>query len=64
MRSYFLTANSICVAVIGLFISRESWAFILTMRILLLCIFGLLLCFQTAIVLGRFSGRNVLWGWH
>lgn len=63
MLSDYLTANSIFVAVIGLLISRESLAVTFTILILLLCIFGLLLCFQMAIVLGRFSGQNALWEW-
>ncbi len=63
MLSDYLTANSIFVAVIGLLISRESLAIMFIALIVLLCIFGLLLCFQMAIVLGRFSGQNALWEW-
>jgi hypothetical protein len=63
MLSDYLTANSIFVAVIGLLISRESLALTFTALIMLLCVFGLLLCFQMAIVLGRFSGQNALWEW-
>jgi hypothetical protein len=63
MLSDYLTANSIFVAVIGLIISRESLALPFMALIILLCIFGLLLCFQMAIVLGRFSGQNALWEW-
>jgi len=63
MLSDYLTANSIFVAVIGLLISRESLALPFAALIILLCIFGLLLCFQMAIVLGRFSGQNALWEW-
>jgi hypothetical protein len=61
MLSDYLTANSIFVAVIGLIVSRETPA--ITALILLLCIFGLLLCLQMAIVLGRLSGQNTLWEW-
>lgn len=63
MLSDYLTANSIFVAVIGLLVSRESLAPPFTMLIVLLCIFGLLLSLQMAIVLGRFSGQNALWEW-
>jgi len=63
MLSDYLTANSIFVAVIGLIVSRESLATSLTVLILLLCIFGILLSLQMAIVLGRLSGQNALWEW-
>ena len=63
MLSDYLTANSIFVAVIGLIVSRESATMSLTVLILLLCIFGILLCLQMAIVLGRLSGQNGLWEW-
>src|SRR5512144_341900 len=63
MLSDYLTANSIFVAVIGLTVSRESPALSFTVLILLLCVFGILLCLQMAIVLGRFSGQNALWEW-
>ena len=65
MLSDYLTANSIFVAVIGLIVSRESPAMSLslTVLILLLCIFGILLCLQMAIVLGRLTGQNALWEW-
>jgi len=63
MLSDYLTANSIFVAVIGLIVSRESPAISFTVLILLLCIFGILLCLQMAIVLGRLSGQNALWEW-
>jgi len=63
MLSDYLTANSIFVAVIGLLVSRESLALPFTLLILLLCIFGILLSVQMAIVLGRFSGQNALWEW-
>lgn len=63
MLSDYLTANSIFVAVIGLLVSRESLALPFTLLIVLLCAFGILLCWQMAIVLGRFSGQNALWEW-
>ena len=61
MLSDYLTANSIFVAVIGLIVSRESPTMSLTVLILLLCIFGILLCLQLAIVLCRLSGQHALW---
>src|SRR4030065_2888946 len=63
MLSDYLTANSIFVAVIGLILSRESLALSFTVLIVLLCVFGVLLCLQMAIVLGRLSGQNALWEW-
>lgn len=63
MLSDYLTANSIFVAVIGLILSRDLLAFSFTVLIVLLCIFGVLLCLQMAIVLGRLSGQNALWEW-
>ena len=63
MLSDYLTANSIFVAVIGLIVSRESPTMSLTVLILLLCIFGIFLCLQMAIVLGRLSGQSALWEW-
>lgn len=63
MLSDYLTANSIFVAVIGLIVSRESPAVSFTVLIVPLCVFGILLCLQMAIVLGRLSGQNALWEW-
>jgi hypothetical protein len=63
MLSDYLTANSIFVAVIALLVSRESLALPFTVLIILLCVFGILMCLQMAIVLGRFSGQNALWAW-
>lgn len=63
MLSDYLTAHSIFVAVIGLILSRERVAFSFTVLIVLLCVFGVLLCLQMAIVLGRLSGQNALWEW-
>ena len=63
MLSDYLTANSIFVAVIGLLVSRESLSSPFTILIVLLSVFGILLCWQMAIVLGRFSGQNALWEW-
>ena len=44
MLSDYLTANSIFVAVIGLILSREPLALSFTVLIVLLCVFGILLC--------------------
>ena len=63
MLSDYLTANSIFVAVIGLIVSQASLALSFTVLIVLLCVFGILLCLQMAIVLGRLSGQNALWEW-
>lgn len=63
MLSDYLTANSIIIMVIGLIVSRESHTLPLTVLIVLLCVFGILLCHQMAIVLGRLSGQNALWEW-
>jgi hypothetical protein len=63
MLSDYLTANSIFVAVIGLTVSREPLALSFAVLIVLLSVFGILLCLQMAIVLGRFSGQNALWEW-
>ncbi|MDH4082240.1 MAG: hypothetical protein OEV99_01515 [Nitrospira sp.] len=63
MLSDYLTANSIFVAVIGLIVSRELLPLSLTGMIVLLCAFGVLMCLQMAIVLGRLSGQNALWEW-
>ena len=63
MLSDYLMANSIIIMAIGLIVSREFHTPPLTVLIVLLCIFGILLCLQMAIVLGRLSGQNALWEW-
>ena len=63
MLSDYLTANSIFVAVLGLLVSRDSLHFPIVILTVLLCVFGLILCLQMAIVLGRLSGQNALWEW-
>jgi len=63
MLSDYLTAHSIFVAVIGLIVSREPLHLSFTVLIALLCAFGVLMCLQMAIVLGRLSGQNALWEW-
>ena len=63
LLSDYLTANSIFVAVLGLLVSRESHHIPIIILTVLLCVFGLFLCLQMAINLGRFSGQNALWEW-
>jgi hypothetical protein len=63
LLSAYLLAHSIFVAVIGLFVSRHPLTLTLAIVIALLCVFGILLCLQMAIVLGRFSAQNSLWEW-
>ena len=63
--SDYLTANDIVVAVIGLLVSRESLSLPFTILLLIVPLidFGILLCFQVAIVLARLSGQNALREW-
>jgi hypothetical protein len=63
LLSDYLTANSIFVAAIGLLVSREQLTMVFTLVILLLCVFGILISLQMAILLGRFSSQNALWEW-
>ena len=58
MLSDYLTANSIFVAVLGLLVSRESLHLPIIILTVLLCMFGLLLCLQMAIVLGHSPDRT------
>ena len=59
----YLTANSIFVAAIGFLVTRQPISLIFSLLVLILCIFGLLISLQMAIVLGRFSAQNELWEW-
>ncbi|MBI2817685.1 MAG: hypothetical protein HYX72_12170 [Acidobacteria bacterium] len=61
--SGYLTANSIFVAAIGLLVSRQPTLRIFSVFIVVLCIFGLVVTLQMAIVLGRFDLQNSLWEW-
>lgn len=63
MLSDYLMAHSIIVMVIGFIVSKEFYTLPLTVLIVLLCVFGILLCLQMAIVLGRLTGQNALWEW-
>ena len=63
LLSDYLTANSIFVAAIGFLLARTSLPFIFMLVVLILCLFGILMAIQMAIVLGRFSAQNALWEW-
>jgi hypothetical protein len=63
LLSAYLLAHSIFVAVIGLFVSQHPIKQALSIVIAVLSVFGILLCLQMAIVLGRFSAQNSFWEW-
>jgi len=63
LLSDYLTANSIFVAAIGFLLARESSSLIFTVLVIILCLFGILMVLQMAIVLGRFSAQTSLWEW-
>lgn len=63
LLSDYLTANSIFVAAIGFLLARQPTTFIFTLLVLILCVFGILMALQMAIVLGRFSAQNAFWEW-
>ena len=63
LLSDYLTANSIFVAAIGFLLARPALPLIFTLVVLILCLFGMLMAIQMAIVLGRFSAQNALWEW-
>ncbi len=63
LLSDYLTANSIFVAAIGFLLARQPVTLIFTLLVIILCIFGILMTIQMAIVLGRFSAQNSLWEW-
>jgi hypothetical protein len=64
LLSDYLTANSIFVAAIGLLLARQPLALIFNLLVVILCLFGVLMTLQMAIVLGRFSAQTTLWEWH
>jgi len=64
LLSDYLTANSIFVAAIGLLLTRQPLALIFSLLVIVLCLFGVLMTVQMAIVLGRFSAQTSLWEWH
>ncbi|HZS11281.1 MAG TPA: hypothetical protein VFA38_03455 [Nitrospirales bacterium] len=63
LLSDYLTANSIFVAAISLLLSRERSTVIFQVLVVILCLFGILMTLQMAIVLGRFSSQTRLWEW-
>jgi hypothetical protein len=64
LLSDYLTANSIFVAAIGLLLARQPLILIFNLLVIILCLFGVLMTLQMAIVLGRFSAQTTLWEWH
>ena len=64
LLSDYLTANSIFVAAIGYILARQPPTFLFTFLGMILCVFGILMILQMAIVLGRFSAQIALWEWH
>src|SRR5437868_2437116 len=63
LLSDYLTANSIFVAAIGFILARQPPTFLFTFLGMILCVFGILMVLQMAIVLGRFSAQIALWEW-
>ena len=63
LLSDYLTANSIFVAAIGFLLARDSASMMFSALVVVLCLFGILMAVQMAIVLGRFSAQNHLWEW-
>lgn len=64
LLSDYLTANSIFVAAIGFLLARQPLTLIFMLLVIVLCLFGVLMTLQMAIVLGRFSAQTALWEWH
>src|SRR6476620_6374564 len=52
LLSDYLAANSIFVAAIGFLLARQPLTLIFTLLVIILCLFGVLMTFQMAIVLG------------
>ena len=63
LLSDYLMANSIFVAALGFLVSRQPVMRVFTLLVIVLCVFGILMTVQMAIVLGRFSAQNRLWEW-
>lgn len=59
----YLTANSIFVAAIGFLMAHEPATRVIYTFLSVLCIFGVLITLQMAIVLGRFDTQNAFWEW-
>lgn len=64
LLSDYLTANSIFTAAIGFVLARQPPTLFFTILGMILCLFGILMVLQMAIVLGRFSAQVALWEWH
>jgi hypothetical protein len=58
LLSDYLTANSIVVAAIGFILARQPPTLLFTFLGMILCVFGVLMVLQMAIVLGRFSPKS------
>lgn len=63
LLSDYLTANSIFVAAIGFLLVRQPLPRVFALLVIILCLFGVLMALQMAIVLGRFSAQTALWEW-
>lgn len=63
LLSDYLTANSIFVGAIGLLLARQTFTWVFTLLVIILCLFGVLMAVQMAIVLGRFAAQTALWEW-
>jgi len=63
LLSDYLTANSIFVAAIGFLLARQPLTLFFSVLGVILCLFGVLMALQMAIVLGRFSAQTALWEW-
>ena len=63
LLSDYLTANSIFTAAIGFIFARQPPTFLFTLLGMILCVFGIFMVVQMAIVLGRFSAQIALWEW-
>ncbi len=63
LLSDYLTANYIFVAALGFLIARQPVTLIFTLLVILLCISGILITLQMAIVLGRFTAQVAVWEW-
>lgn len=63
LLSGYLTANSIFVAAIGFLLAHEPATKVFSIFLFVLCIFGVLITLQMAIVLGRCDAQNDFWEW-
>ena len=63
LLSDYLMANSIFVAAIGYILARQPPTILFTCLGMILCVFGIFMVVQMAIVLGRFSAQIALWEW-